>query len=215
MDPVRLGYFKRLPEKEYVEVSDYLAEMSDQVPDDFIDKQDSQLPWSNLAEQTAKTDHELKTGKLRYSLAISSVFAPDQKIWVKARVESFYKDGLIQGSVANTHDILPHPWLRKLCHDTQTLTVSEGVTLSRRDLKLLRLYVMRTPMKLIAVDLHLSIKGVEKAFTRIKNQYEQSLHGYLSTPKLMKHLTDTRLAEFLLVRDDWFDYTPSMRRIEL
>lgn len=89
-------------------------------------------------------------------------------------------------------------WISQLDYDRQRLNLPDGTHLSRRELKIIRLFLQGYGQKIIADQVHLSVKTIEKYVADFRHQL-----CYGNRP-LRRCMQESGLAQFILSHDDWF-----------
>ena len=90
-------------------------------------------------------------------------------------------------------------WISRLDHEKRRLRLPCGTSIGAKDMQLLRGVLLGIPRKLLADQLCLSLKAIEKRLTKLRAQLP-SLQG----TTLQWALHERGLINFLLMRPDWF-----------
>jgi DNA-binding NarL/FixJ family response regulator len=93
-------------------------------------------------------------------------------------------------------------WTQHLDLGEECLRLPEGGKLNRTDMRVLHHILLGTPRKVIARDLDVSVKTIEKRMARMRMQLS---HRDCACYNLQGCARHHQLAEFLLLKEDWFD----------
>ncbi|MBT4521006.1 MAG: hypothetical protein HOC23_13475 [Halieaceae bacterium] len=202
------GHLEKSAEGYYIAMSDVLRTLNGIPPDLDLSTAkltDHDMVTSDMAEAIIESDNRiLTTGE---SVSAYAWVKNEEGRWIKIF-------GMRQRTPQNT--ILGHTfiginterigvWVERLDHKTETLLLSErdNQFLSRRELRILSLFVDGAPRKDMAQDLCLSVKSIEKALTRMRVKM-LAVSGLDNKASLQRCLNQLGLTAFLLEKPDWF-----------
>lgn len=202
---VRTGVFEKDAELRYIYMSELAAEYAG-VPGGVYHPEmawtDYDLPWSDgTAEGVQAEDREvIATGIPSRSRAIIQDGSGEWRMTVvfKTRTES---GGIWGEIVAWPPGSFGRSWAPALDMERKVLNLPGGGHLTKAELDTLRLVAHDTPRKVMADELSVSIKTVEKRLGTIKKKLLAECEDARS---LQAALHELELTAFLLDHSDWF-----------
>lgn len=205
-----VGCFIRDHRGRFIAANDVFCNHVEQTRSSIVGKTDAITPWAEMTETLAADDQRIiKT--LDQTSNQGLTYHPVEQEWHLGVCLKWY-DLDAKHVVGIIQDIRPYlqltRWIDRLDHENQTLALSESIYLTRREMRLCHMYLTGYTTKEMAAVCHISDKGIEKAFGKIRDKLNDVTGIETRGAKIMKALNQNGLNQFLLEREDWFDYSP-------
>lgn len=204
------GRFVKSKNGIYLECDEAVGAFSGQTPDDMIGRHDGDLSWNDIVKIADEGWWNLASGKWERAYGIGEVFNPITRTWGRLHFEGEMVRGDIHGISVETTDVGMFRIAKRLDFYTETLKVADGIYLNRKDLIALHGYLLRDPMKVIAQELHVQPKAIEKRLQRVRDDLARWSGVDLSARQMTRMLRDSGLTAFITHRQDWFNTASSM-----
>lgn len=198
--------FVRDKRGRYQEASDVFAGLAGMSPGELVGKTDLELPWPDISEALLKDDQRVLGGEVS---CVQTLLHTDNG-WRITDSEKWRDSGYVRGWVKDTTEgKRVAPWLKRFDMERDVLALGSGIDLSRRDCRLLHLYLNGATNKELSKEIHLTTRGVEWALGLIREKMNQVTGLDCRGSKLMRALHHDGLSIALLMKEDFFDRKPA------